>query len=208
MRRATGGLAASGGSFPTYGADQAGAVLRYALSLRDPRRPAAYLRVTTALHDSNQGEVALGLQARPFPRIPIAALAEVRIRRDGKSVYARPAAMAVTQLPPLALPGGIVGDAYVQAGYVGGNFSTPFIDGQVRAKSHLGKLGKGELSVGAGSWGGAQKGASRLDVGPEASWQFPLNRRVAATLSLDYRIKVAGNAEPGSGPALSLAAGF
>ena len=58
-----------------------------------------------------------------------------------------------------------------------------------------------------GAWGGAQDGASRLDIGPSAAVSFRLGEgrgRVAA----DYRIRVAGEAEPASGPALTLSAGF
>jgi hypothetical protein len=208
VRQDTGSLAAVGPGLPSYGADQSGGVLRYALSLRDPHRLAAYARVTTALHDSNESELALGLQGRPFPKIPILALGEVRVARDGGTVFARPAAMAVTQLPPLALPYGTLGDAYLQAGYVGGRNATAFVDGQIHLKKRIGKLGKGDWSLGAGGWGGAQTGASRLDLGPEATWHVPLKHGIAANLSLDYRVKIAGNAQPGSGPALSLAAGF
>ena len=53
-------------------------------------------------------------------------------------------------------------------------------------------------------WGGVQPGLSRLDIGPRASlW---LNPRIRA--HLDYRLKVIGNAQPGSGPALTVGANF
>jgi hypothetical protein len=69
------------------------------------------------------------------------------------------------------------------------------------------QFGEAEVSAGAGVWGGAQKGAARLDIGPTAAASFRLGEsrgRVAA----DYRFRVAGEAEPRSGPALTLSAGF
>ena len=64
-----------------------------------------------------------------------------------------------------------------------------------------------ELRAGAGAWGGAQKGAARLDIGPSASVDFrigPANGRA----QIDYRVKVAGDAEPGDGVAFTLSTGF
>ena len=73
-----------------------------------------------------------------------------------------------------------------------------------RPVAEVGDLG---LRVGAGAWGGAQEGASRLDVGPTAAETFRLGD-VRARLAADYRVRVAGEAEPASGPALTVSAGF
>ena len=58
------------------------------------------------------------------------------------------------------------------------------------------------LSAGFGVWGGAQPGLYRL--GPRVSMQVRKNVRV----HFDYRQRLAGNALPGSGPAITLAADF
>jgi hypothetical protein len=119
----------------------------------------------------------------------------------------RPALMAATELAPLGLPGGLRADAYLQAGYVAGRFATAFVDGQGRVERPVARIGDAELAVGAGIWGGAQKGAARLDIGPTAALAFRLGEargRVAA----DYRFRLAGGAEPSSGPAVTLSAGF
>ena len=44
-------------------------------------------------------------------------------------------------------------------------------------------------------WGGAQPGIYRLDAGPRVTMQVRKNIR----MHLDYRQKIAGNAQPGSG---------
>jgi hypothetical protein len=56
-------------------------------------------------------------------------------------------------------------------------------------------------------WGGAQKHAERLDVGPSVAASFRIGE-ANSRLALDYRFRVAGNAEPMSGPALTFSAGF
>ena len=91
--------------------------------------------------------------------------------------------------------------------YVGGSFATAFVDGQGRVERPLGRFGEAEVSAGAGAWGGAQKGAARLDIGPTAAVTFRLGE-ARGRLAADYRFRLAGNAEPRSGPALTVSAGF
>jgi hypothetical protein len=191
----------------SYGQSQLGAVLRYRLLASSAHRPTAYLRASQALAGARESEAALGLAARPVPGVPIVAAAELRLARAGGSAHARPAAYAVTELPPVKLPGGFSAEAYLQAGYVGGDFATGFVDGQVRAERTVFDLGSAELRAGGGVWGGAQKGASRLDIGPSASLRVTIGE-TPARASMDWRFRVAGDAEPDSGPALTISAGF
>ena len=192
---------------PSYGRSQAGAVVRYSLAPSSPLRPLAYLRASTALAGAREQEVAAGFSVRPLPGVPLRVAAEARVGETDRGARLRPAAYAVTELPPLELPLGARAEVYLQGGYVGGEFATAFVDGQARIERPLGRLGETELSAGAGAWGGAQKGAARLDIGPSAALTFRLGEgrgRVAA----DYRLRVAGEAAPASGPALTLSAGF
>jgi hypothetical protein len=199
----------SAGTLPaTYGASQAGAVLRYRLSLRDRRQLTAYLRTTSTVGGLSETSAALGLSARPLPAVPILAAVEGRVTEQGGMRRVQPAAMAVTALPPLALPGSLRAEVYAQGGYVGGRYATPFADGQIRVDRPLATLGRIEARVGAGAWGGIQKGASRLDAGPGATVSMPLSPKVFGRFAVDWRFRVAGNAEPDSGPALTVAAGF
>ena len=118
----------------TYGASQAGALLRYRLDPSSGHRPTAYARVTAALNGSRQKEAALGLSARPLARVPIVAAAEMRMTDDRFGSRTRPVAMLITELPRVPLPGGLTGEAYAQAGYAGGRDATGFVDGMLRAE--------------------------------------------------------------------------
>lgn len=207
--RDDGGAMPEAGTLPaTYGASQAGAVLRYRLAMASRHKPSAYVRTTSTLGSLNETALALGVSARPFPAVPIVAGLEGRVVDQGGNRRVQPAAIAVTELSPVALPGALRAEIYGQAGYVGGKYATPFADGQLRVDRHLLSLGRAEARVGGGAWGGVQEGASRLDAGPGLTVSAPLSPKVFGRLALDWRLRVAGNAEPGSGPAMTVAAGF
>lgn len=199
----------SAGARPAgYGASQAGAVVRYRLAPDSGHRPALYARASQALAGGKDSELAAGIAARPLPAVPVSLYAEMRATQgSGGAVKLRPAAFAVTELPPARLPLGLHGEAYVQAGYVGGAFATAFVDGQARIDRELARFSLGAVRTGVGVWGGAQKGAARLDVGPSAAFQLDLGP-APARLAVDYRVRVAGNAAPGTGVAVTLSTGF
>jgi hypothetical protein len=98
-------------------------------------------------------------------------------------------------------------DAYGQAGAVWRGRIDPFADGALRVTHEVASIGKARLSLGGGIWGAAQRDAARLDVGPSAVATLPLAGQ-PVKLSIDWRQRVAGNARPGSGPALTLGADF
>lgn len=190
-----------------YGGSQAGAVLRYRLAPASAWRPALYLRAASGIERPRGEEVALGFSFRPLGKVPVAAMVEGRATRTTTGTVVRPAAALVTELPPAQLPGGLRAEAYLQAGYVGGRDATGFVDGQARIEKPLASLGKFRLRAGGGAWGGAQRGANRLDLGPTATLEIPLGgatSRVAA----DYRFRMAGGAAPGSGPVVTVSVGF
>lgn len=208
MRRGGGGVLAAGTLPATYGASQAGTVLRYRLATRDDRRPTAYLRVASSLGRVQETSAALGLSARPLSKVPIVAALEARITEQAGRRRLQPVAMAVTEIAPFELPIGMRSEVYAQAGYVGGEFATPFFDGQFRFDRPLLSYAGLDARLGAGAWGGAQRGAGRLDFGPTATVTVPLGRRIFGRMALDWRFRVLGNAEPQSGPAVTLSAGF
>ncbi|GAA0284547.1 hypothetical protein GCM10009127_27590 [Alteraurantiacibacter aestuarii] len=192
---------------PSYGRSQAGAVVRYSLAPASRNRPQVYVRGSGALEGAREHEAAAGVSARPIAAVPIRLAAEMRLARRAGGTDVRPAAYAVTELPPVELPAGLTGELYLQGGYVGGDFATAFVDGQARVDRALAGSQDVQLRAGGAVWGGAQDDARRLDIGPSASVTFRLGDtrgRVAA----DYRFRVAGDAQPASGPALTLSAGF
>lgn len=207
LRRGGSGTGAAGGAPASYGASQAGAVIRYRLAPSSALRPAAYLRASTAVRVPHDEELAAGLSVRPIKGLPVAAMAELRVTRLASGTALRPAALLVSEFPPLPLPGGFRAETYAAGGYVGGRFATPFAEGQLRVERPIARIGRAELRAGGGAWGGAQQGASRIDAGPSATLGFPLGAG-GGRLSADWRFRIAGGAAPESGPALTVSAGF
>ena len=196
---------------PSYGRSQIGAVVRYELApgngFLSAQRPQAYLRASAALQGAREQELAAGFSTRPLARVPLRMAAELRASDRASGSEVRPAGYVVTELAPQNLPAGLVAEGYAQAGYVGGRVATAFVDGQARLDRSLASAADFDLRAGAAAWGGAQREGARLDVGPTASLGF----RVGATrgrVAADYRFRVAGDAEPASGPAITLSAGF
>lgn len=200
---ATGSLATGG----TLGGSQAGARLTYALD----RRLALSLRSSSPVGGTQGAEVAAGIRVTPIPAIPVAITAERRQgigRYGGRSAFALFAEGGLYQRP---LPWDLALDAYAQAGVVGARRRDLFVDGGLTVTRPLlgpmsvrGRPLFGGLSAGLGVWGGAQPGLSRVDVGPRVSLSMRRNMR----LHFDWRQRLAGNAEPGSGPAVTLAGDF
>ena len=214
LRSGSNGFNAPGSGLPGvyiplgfYGGSQAGAVLRYRLAPASPYRPTLYLRGSSGTQFPRGEELAAGLSLRPLPRIPVALMLEGRVTRTTSGTIVRPAAAVVSEFPAARLPLGGRAELYVQAGYVGGQGGTAFIDGQARVERPLVQAGTFQLRAGGGVWGGAQRGASRVDVGPTATLSVPIGP-VGARVSADYRLRVSGTAAPGSGPVLTLSAGF
>ncbi|WP_128891960.1 hypothetical protein [Erythrobacter sp. HKB08] len=200
-------LPTGGAATPSYGGSQAGGVLSYRLAPASAMRPAAMLRINSALAGPRDEQAAVGLSLRPLADIPLRAQAEMRLVRSDGGIATRPAVLVVSELPPVELPLGTRADAYVQAGYVGGADATGFVDGSAKLTREIADFDLAKLSAGAGAWGGAQKGVARLDVGPSANLDLRLGS-VPARVSLDFRHRVAGNAESQSGIALTLSTGF
>jgi hypothetical protein len=98
------------------------------------------------------------------------------------------------------LPWSFTLDSYLQGGVVGVKSRDLFVDGALAITRPVYR----NFSFGFGIWGGAQPGLARLDAGPRLTVQVRRNVKVHA----DWRQKLAGNARPGSGPALTLSGDF
>jgi hypothetical protein len=167
----------------------------------DPERPLALsLRLSAPLRRPAGAEAAVGVDWRPLRQAPVHLLVERRqaFGGEGRSAFGLTVHGGVGDAPL----GRFRIDAYAQAGVVGARSRDPFADGSVRLSL---PLGRGRL--GGGAWGGAQPGAARLDLGPQAALSLPVAGR-AVTIAADWRLRVAGDAEPGSGPTLTVATDF
>jgi hypothetical protein len=180
----------------TLGGSQAGARLLWRF---DPHL-AASLRTSAPINSQRGGEVALGMRYQPFASWPVALTLERRHalgKYGGQNAFALFAEGGLYDRP---MPWQSALDAYFQSGVVDFNDPDWFVDGQVAVTRPLWR----NLSAGLGAWGGAQPGLSRLDVGPRASLRLGRGMRV----HLDYRYKLLGSAEPGSGGVVTLAGDF
>ena len=215
LRQGSGSAIPAGAAIPVYGSSQAGALAQYRLAPGAARDPAVYVRATSALQRRDERELAAGLSLRPLTAVPVALLAEGRWRDGvaevGSGGTVRPAVLLVSQLPAQAIGPRITAETYVQAGYVGGRRSsggaTAFADGQLRLTADVARFDLGAVRAGAGAWGGAQRGAARIDAGPTAQLDLSLGQ-VPARIAVDYRVRLAGDAQPGSGLAVTLSTGF
>ena len=157
-------------------------------------------RVSTPFSGKGR-EAALGLDWRPTS-LPVHLLVEQRIPLDGGR--ARPAAQLIVGTAA-RLPYRVTLDIYAQAGAVhrrGG-----FADGAARLTKPLLTSRAAILEAGGGSWGAAQRGTVRLDVGPTLGVLLPMHG-ATVRLGLDYRLRVAGRARPESGPVVTLGSSF
>lgn len=200
------------GPAPVYGASQLAANLQYRMAPDRPHDPRAYVRATRALIDQGETEVAVGLSARPVGSLPLRVAAEARATDNALGRDIRPTAFAITELPPQALPLDLTAEVYAAGGYVGGEADTLFADGLATVTRSLARFDlRGvddvRVSVGAGAWGGAQRGAHRVDVGPTVRVDMALGS-VPARVSIDYRERVGGEAAPASGVAATLSTQF
>lgn len=182
------------------GGAQAGA--RFAYALDRNRRLAAFARVDTPLSGMGR-EAALGFDWRPTS-LPVRIVGEERMPLDGGKPA--PAAGLVGGFGPV-LRHGFRLEGYGQAGIIARRGGEGFADGAVRATKPIGTLANLAFDLGAGAWGGAQREAARLDIGPTLGASVPIGEH-AIRIALDWRERVAGMARPGSGPALTIGASF
>jgi hypothetical protein len=184
---------ASGGSL---GGSQAGARLIYNFT----RQIAATFRSSSDV-GRRGGEIAGGIRVQPLGGIPLWITAERRQRigryGDGRSAFALFFEGGLWDRP---MPLHFLLDTYLQAGVVGVRSRDKFVDGGLTLTRPAYK----NFSAGVGVWGGAQPGVYRVDAGPRVTMRVRNNVRV----HFDWRQRLAGNASPGSGPAVTLAGDF
>jgi hypothetical protein len=184
------GALAPGG---TLGGSQAGARLTYNFS----RSLSASLRSSSSIGGVRYAEVAAGVRWKPLASVPIALNFERRQalnRWGGRSAFAVFAEGGLYQRPIFGI-GNL--DLYAQGGVVGLKSRDYFVDGGATITRPVWR----NFSAGLGVWGGMQPGLYRVDAGPRLTMDVGRGIRVHA----DYRQRLAGEATPSSGPALTIA---
>ena len=184
----------------TFGGSQAG--VRATLPILSDQVPRLALSARVSAPLRRRGaEAALGVEWQPSAAVPVRLLAErrQRVTGEGRSAFAM---LAHGGVSGRALGHGLTLDAYGAAGVVGARSRDPFVEGATTVTRPL-----GPVQVGVGAWGGAQPGTARFDVGPTVA--LPLRfGNAGMRVSLDYRLRVAGDAAPGSGLALTIGTDF
>lgn len=184
---------------PVLGGGQSGAAIAFTPDPLSPRPFAVTARGSVAHDDRGRSAfAAVGVQWHPFTGVTVAAERliavgpaapndwTVRLAAGTDRTYGRWRATVYGE-------GGIVGHADYAA-----------FQGRAAAVFHLAHV---ELDPGAGVWSSIQRDpgtlVDRVDVGPGVAM-----RAGPFAAEVDYRFRVAGNAAPGSGPVLTLSAGF
>jgi hypothetical protein len=180
----------------SLGASQAGARLTYNFT----RQIAASVRASSDV-GRRGGEVAAGMRVQPLAGIPVWITAERRQRvgrfGGGRNAFALFFEAGLYDRP---MPLRFLLNTYLEGGVVGVRSRDRFIDGGLTLTRPVYK----RFSAGFGVWGGAQPGVYRVDAGPRVTMRVRNNVRV----HFDWRQRLAGNASPGSGPAVTLAGDF
>ncbi len=199
LRRGESPQLAAGG---TLGGSQIGGRISYRINDDEVRPLSVSAGFYAPLGRPAGSEAAMGLEWKPIAELPVRLLAERRqkVGREGRSAFA---AMAYGGVSEAAI-GPALFDAYAQAGVVGVRSRDLFADGSVAITLPIDE--ERSFKLGAGAWAAAQPGVSRLDVGPQLSIKIPGTRKLR--LNADWRVRIAGDAAPASGPSLTLATEF
>lgn len=169
-----------------------------------PNTGLALLVRGTSTPDGKERELAMGLRWKPDTKWPLWISAEKRFQTDSADRFAVYASGGFDTVP-------IIGqwrlDAFGQAGFASGRSGGGFFDAQTRVMRPLGVIGGVPFSVGVGGWSGGQRDAARVDAGPTV--KATIDTGLAAVLvTADWRLRVAGNAKPKHGLALTVSSTF
>jgi hypothetical protein len=190
---------------PVLGGGQSGASLSYNLDPLARRSLSVFGRIYAA-HDAGNGidpdtaQAAIGVRWQLRPGVSIAAERLIAIGSATSSDWnLRVAAGGERRVGRVSI------DGYGEAGARGNG--DVYAGGQAHARLALGNLGPARLAAGPGVWGSVQSAApvvARVDIGAGITARLPAGLAVNG----DWRWRVAGNAAPGSGPAVTVALAF
>ncbi len=186
-----------------YGGGQSGLIGTYRLG-ESENTLAILWRVSVAHARTAERELAVGIRWQPTNRLPVTLSAERRFRNDNQDSIALYIAGGKSDVPLVAK---FKLDSYAQVGILIGALPDRFFDANVRVDRPVFNAAPLSISAGGGIWAGGQKSASRIDIGPSIRTDFDVSD-VHFRLNMDWRFRVAGNASPGDGPAITLSTNF
>ena len=160
-------------------------------------------RASTPLATRLGREATLGIALRGHG---FGVIAEQRFALD-RGGRTAPSVTAYGGVSDIAIGHGVRFDGYIQAGAVGFKRTAGFVDGAVRVEHTVVEEGHSRLSGGVSLSGGAQPGVRRVDVGPQMVARVPVGG-TPVRVSAEWRQRIAGNAAPGSGPAVTVGVDF
>lgn len=193
-------------SAPLLGGSQAGVRLDYRLASGGVGQVSLYGRVSRAFTGPSSEEGAVGFAWR-VGKFPVSLLAERRVRLGpgGRNAFALLAAGGVG---PREITRRVELEGYAQSGLVGERLQDGFADGKASLGYRLTpSAARRSVTFGASLSGSVQPGAERVDIGPELSLRLPVGAG-GMRLSTEWRTRIAGDARPASGPAITLVADF
>lgn len=191
------------GQAASLGGSQSG--LRLAYRLDTAGRWRAFTRIVSVGRGMRGAEGALGLEWQPRPALPVRIVAERREALFGSGGRSAMAGYVVAGVDDRAVVGPWRAHGYAAAGAVGLSRRDLFAEASLRLDRPLIRHGPLRADTGIGLWGAVQPGVQRVDVGPTLTIRHDAS---PLRLSLEWRQRVVGQAEPGSGPALTLSTDF
>ena len=194
---------------PVLGGGQSGAQIAYRLNPLAKMPTSLIARATVGDDSPDTAQAALGISWQLLPGLSLAAERLVPVGANARSAWNFRAAGGASTANFGEYGRSVELTAYAEAGMVGLHRRDLYAAATARMgrRSSVGR--NGTLVAGVAAWGSVQRSdltATRLEVGP--SLQLRLAVPLAVSLSADYRLRIAGNARPVSGPALTIAASF
>jgi len=209
LRQADGTRVPLPAASPVLGAGSTAATLAYTLNPLSRRTVELQARFITPYRgfsspDGTSAQGAAGIAVRPFPKVPITLVAE-RLFKLGPNArndfQARMTAGLAKRVHGFDL------SAFGEADFVGRRPDW-FAGAQLIAERPIRVPGGFRIAPGLGLWSAMQRTdttSTRVEIGPSLRLVPP---KGPLSLSVDYRVKMAGNARPGSGVAVTVGGRF
>ena len=196
-------LLRAGTPSPAFGGQLAGSQGGVRVTYAASDHLALVARLTAPTRDPGR-EASFGVEWH-LSRLPVRLVVEQRIALD--RTHGGPAIGVIGGAGPAPVGAGFSVAGYGQAGVIKRQRAEPFAEGAVRIAHAAHVFGPARVDIGAGIWGGVQRDAARVDIGPSLGLSLPVGE-ASLRATLDWRQRMAGHARPGSGLAVTLGGDF